>query len=235
MDSLPDPLEALARVAKQLDTMRDRFAFLGGATSSIFITEMGSPAPRPTKDVDAIVPCKTYLEYVKIGAELKRHDFVEDDDPNAPTCRWVLKGTNIKADFMPTDPTFMGMNGRWFEEAFQGATYLEVSGEQLRLVSAPCFIATKLEAFRDRGKDDYLGSHDLEDIISVIDGRAELAAELEQASPAVRDYIRAELSRLLATEDFLDAVPGHIRGDSSSQARVPLLMKRLRLLAGLPE
>jgi predicted nucleotidyltransferase len=215
--------------------MRDRFAFLGGATASIFVTETGSPAPRPTKDVDAIITCKTYPEYVKIGEELRRRGFVEDDEPKAPVCRWVLRGTGIKVDFMPTDPTFMGMQGHWFEEAFQGSTYLEVSGEKVRLVSAPCFLATKLEAFRDRGNDNYLESHDLEDIISVINGRAELAAELERASPAVRDYVRAELSRLLATDDFLDAVPGHLRGDASSQARVPFLMKRLRLLAGLPQ
>ncbi|MCK4690308.1 MAG: hypothetical protein KAT20_00755 [Desulfuromonadales bacterium] len=33
------------------------------------------------------------------------------------------------------------------------------------------FIATKLEAFFGRGNGNYWGSHDLEDIMTVIDGR----------------------------------------------------------------
>ncbi len=33
----------------------------------------------------------------------------------------------------------------------------------IRLISAPAFIATKLEAFYDRGKGDVYISHDLED------------------------------------------------------------------------
>lgn len=40
--------------------------------------------------------------------------------------------------------------------------------------AAPYFCATKLEAFGGRGKNDYLASHDLEDLITVVDGRPEL-------------------------------------------------------------
>jgi hypothetical protein len=36
------------------------------------------------------------------------------------------------------------------------------------------FCASKLEAFRDRGKEDCQSSRDLEDVISAIDGREEL-------------------------------------------------------------
>ena len=55
-------------------------------------------------------------------------------------------------------------------------------GETIKLIAAPVFIATKLEAFKDRGKDasgqpDLLGSHDLEDIITVSDRRPELIEE----------------------------------------------------------
>ena len=39
------------------------------------------------------------------------------------------------------------------------------------MVTAPYFMATKIEAFYGRGGDDFLGSHDMEDIITVIDGR----------------------------------------------------------------
>ncbi|MCU1328259.1 MAG: hypothetical protein JWN34_3629 [Bryobacterales bacterium] len=43
---------------------------------------------------------------------------------------------------------------------------------EVRVVTAPYFLATKIEAFLGRGKGDYLWSHDLEDLIFVIDGRS---------------------------------------------------------------
>jgi len=33
---------------------------------------------------------------------------------------------------------------------------------QLELIAAPLFVATKFEAFADRGAEDLIGSHDLE-------------------------------------------------------------------------
>lgn len=228
-----DPVEALVRVARQLADLRDRFAFLGGATSSLFLTDVGSAGPRATKDVDAIVQCKTYAEYVVLGEELKRRDFTEDTEEGAPTCRWALKGTTIKADLMPTDPGVLGLDGAWFELAFQESRPLSVRGETVRVVSAPCFLATKLEAFHDRGHGDYLASHDLEDLIAVVDGRLELLAEVMTAPPPIRAYLRDELERLLATSAFIDALPGHLGTDLVTQARLPELLRRLRVLAGL--
>jgi hypothetical protein len=40
------------------------------------------------------------------------------------------------------------------------------------------FVATKFEAFHGRGNNDHLASHDLEDIITVVDGRPELMGNL---------------------------------------------------------
>jgi hypothetical protein len=38
------------------------------------------------------------------------------------------------------------------------------NGLMLRVVTAPFFLGTKLEAFKGRGKNDYFASHDLEDL-----------------------------------------------------------------------
>jgi hypothetical protein len=42
---------------------------------------------------------------------------------------------------------------------------------RVTLITAPAFLATKFEAYSDRGGDDMLASHDLEDIINILDGR----------------------------------------------------------------
>jgi hypothetical protein len=49
----------------------------------------------------------------------------------------------------------------------------------IKLITAPAFLGTKFEAYSDRGGGDMLASHDLEDIINVLDGRPGLLEEVE--------------------------------------------------------
>ncbi len=104
-------------------------------------------------------------------------------------------------------------------------------GHEINLVSPPVFIATKIEAFRDRGNNDYMASHDLEDVISVIDGRDELMAEVSTSDKALKQYLGEQFRGLLETRAFQEALPGYLSGDSASQARLSQIMEKLRLLA----
>jgi hypothetical protein len=100
------------------------------------------------------------------------------------------------------------------------------------MVTAPFFLATKFEAFRGRGKGDYF-SHDLEDIIAVVDGRESVVAEVMGESPQLRRYIRLQAERLLAAPGFLDALPGLLLPDAASQARIEIIVERLRALSAV--
>ena len=132
---------------------------------------------------------------------------------------------------MPTAEEILGFSNRWYAEAIrQATTYHLPEGPSIRLVTAPYFVATKLEAFRGRGKNDYLGSRDLEDILAVVDGRPELADEVARASGALRTFIAQEIKALLDVRPFHDALPGHLPSDTASQQRVPLVLDRLHLL-----
>jgi hypothetical protein len=90
------------------------------------------------------------------------------------------------------------------------------------------FCATKLGAFASRGKGDYMASHDLEDLLSVIDGRPELVREIQSAPLDVLAYIASEFRTLLDTEAFVDALPGHLHPDAASQGRVGTILDRMR-------
>lgn len=81
------------------------------------------------------------------------------------------------------------------------------------MVSAPYFLITKLEAFDGRGNGDYLLSHDIEDIISVIDGRPELAEEVRLSETALVDVLATRFHKLLGDQAFVDAVSGHMPTD----------------------
>jgi predicted nucleotidyltransferase len=130
-------------------------------------------------------------------------------------------------DMMPVEPSVLGFANRWYPEAVQTATRQQIAPElDIRLISAPAFIATKLEAFVSRGQRDHLTSHDLEDVLSVVDGRASLAQEMEAASPAMQAAVRQELARLLGTPDFIARLPGLI----ADADRTAVVLARLRAL-----
>jgi hypothetical protein len=102
---------------------------------------------------------------------------------------------------------------------------------QIRSITAPYFLAAKLEAFKNRGRRDYFASHDLEDILSIIDGRPEVLDEVHSASRVLRTYLAREFSALLMESDFIDALPAHLAPDEASQARIPMLIRKLEELA----
>jgi hypothetical protein len=83
------------------------------------------------------------------------------------------------------------------------------------------------------GKNDYLSSHDLEDLIAVVDGRAEMVGEIQVAPEDVRTYIGSEIKKLLAVGAFADALPGYLLPDDASQARIPTVLARLKQIAGV--
>jgi hypothetical protein len=63
------------------------------------------------------------------------------------------------------------------------------SGATIRAVSPPYLVATKLEAFSGRGAGEHLVSRDLEDVVALADGRAEIVEEVRLAPGAVRDFL----------------------------------------------
>jgi hypothetical protein len=90
-----------------------------------------------------------------------------------------------------------------------------------------------LEALLGRGGGDYLGSRDLEDLVAVIDGRPELVSEILASPTDLRAYVAAILSDLLGDANFVEALPAHLSPDEASQARLPILLDRLRNLAAV--
>lgn len=100
----------------------------------------------------------------------------------------------------------------------------------IRVLTPPLFIATKLEAYRGRGNDDPLGSKDVEDVLTLFDGRAELVTEILKADPDVREYIAEQLVSLTNNRDFDYAAQGSVRSD---QAREKMIFKRIESITGV--
>jgi len=222
--------EQLIAAARLLRPLLDELVFVGGCATGLLIDEEAAPSVRPTYDVDAIAEITSYAAYASFSARLRQPGFVEDTREGAPVCRWLQDRTTL--DVMPLAEDVFGFSNRWYAAAMKTAAAFELEPKlTIRLVTAPCFVATKLEAFRKRGRNDFLGSRDLDDVMSVVDGRPGLVSEIEAQSAELRRYIRAEFGRLLRSTRFLDALPGFLPPDAASQARIGIVMARMEELA----
>ena len=155
--------QLLAAMAQRLKRVLPEIVFVGGCTTGLLITDPAASPVRATDDVDVIVEVASYAEYARFSKRLRNLGFSEDSSEGAPICRWLID--RMKLDVMPTDETILGFSNRWYKPAIEAAAIVALDGFELRVVTTPYFIGTKLEAFRGRGKGDFYASSDLEDII----------------------------------------------------------------------
>ena len=220
----------LVTVARCLGHLRDKAVFVGGMIRGLLITDPAAGAARPTDDVDVIMDVPSYKAFTDLNEELRGLGFSESMEEGAPICRWVVAG--IRTDVMPIDPGILGFTNVWYADAMDHPAVIAGPEGALRILDAPYYCATKLEAFAARGGGDYL-HRDLEDFIAVVDGRPTLIDEIASAPDDVRAFLAEVVSGLMATESFVDALSGHLEGDVGSQSRLPLLVTRLQTIAAL--
>lgn len=220
----------LELAVKRLGSLADDMVFLGGCATGLLLTDVAAPPIRATRDVDVITEVASLKDYHRLSSQLRKRGFREDQSPDAPICRWVTEG--IVLDVMPTRREILGFGNEWYQPALDKAVTIALpSGKHIRMVTAPYFLATKLAAFDGRGSGDYVMSHDMEDIISVLDGRPGIVDEVQHADKKLRTHLTTRFATLLRDTKFTGALPGHLPGDAASQARVPLVMERLAAIS----
>lgn len=222
-----DPnLPYLRSIAEALGELRAQLVFVGGAVAGLLVTDPLADSVRATRDVDAVVNADRAL-FRRIEKQVAQRGFVRDVGSDV-ICRWVHKPSGVLFDLMPVQPEVLGFSNRWYPYAVQTAHEVDLGGGvKARLVTAVAFVATKLEAFAGRGAGDYLGSHDLEDVLNIVDGREELVAEMAAAPPDLQQAVGAVFARLLADPDFANVLPGLI----AEPERAGLVLARLRHLS----
>jgi len=221
-------VQRIKAVARQLEDLLKNVVFAGGAVTGLLITDPAFPDVRPTIDIDVIVEVISLTDYYRLQQRLREKGFRESME-NGVICRWKFK--EILIDVMPTNEQILGFSNRWYAEAFRNARNFSIEGLTIRLIGAPYFLGTKLEAFYSRGKSDYMVSHDMEDFIAVIDGRLEIVGEILASNKKIKNYLADHCKQLLENDEFLDALPAHLPPDQASQQRVSIIEDRMRLIA----
>ena len=221
-------------IAQALGPLRERLVLVGGCAAGLLFTDPAAAPARVTFDVDLLAEVAALAGYHQLEKAFSKLGFTRDMSKDAPICRWRLG--ELEVDLMPTESSILGFSNRWYPLAVETAQSLTLpSGITIRLISAPAFMATKFVAFADRGNGDFLASHDLEDIINLIDGRPELIDEVAQSPGDLRAYLAMQCRTLLDTPAFHDGLQGFILPGSPQGGQVVNVTQRLTRLANIEE
>ena len=216
----------ITRIRAVYNALRDLAAevvFVGGATVSLY-SDRETTEVRPTDDVDVLVEIYTRSDYVRIEESLRAAGF-EHDKASGILCRFVVQG--ITVDVMPIEASVLGFTNMWYADGYRHAVELQLDDlYTVRIFSAPYFIASKLEAFKGRGKGDGRTSHDFEDIVYVLNNRSTVWEEMAHAPETVMEYLKSEMETLLANPYLSEWIGAHL--EFSEQSRTLLIVERLK-------
>ena len=221
---------AILKLDPMLKDLPFTFAFLGGSVLSLLVTDPAADAIRVTKDVDVLMGIRTRREYHRLDRMLEQIGFKHDLREDAPICRWIYEDLTI--DVLPIREEVLGWNSKWFERALDEARTIKCNGRPVRIISAPYFVALKLEAFEDRGKRDFFMSTDFEDVICLFNGRAGIVEEIA-ACETLRSGLAVKFAEYLACRDLEDAVEGFVQTEDNPSLRKDTILSRFRRVAAL--
>ena len=179
---MPDPnLPLLEDAVRKLASFLDEIVFVGGVTLGMLITDAAAAPIRGTTDVDVIAEIVTYADYIAFSERLREAHFTEDTEL---VCRWHNGALTL--DVLALNKEVLGFTNTWYEPALRHSSTVNLpGGHPIRVITAPFFLGTKMEAFKGRGRMDFQASHDLEDFIAVIDGRETLLHEIAESPRAL--------------------------------------------------
>jgi predicted nucleotidyltransferase len=169
-------------IAGLMDQLHEDVVFVGGATVSLY-ADLKATESRPTDDVDIIIELASYHKYVVLDERLRDAGFV-NDTASGVIYRYQIQG--ITVDIMPTHPEAIGFSNKWYPDGFKESITVKIDGKSIKIFSLPFFIASKLEAFNNRGKGDYRFSSDFEDIVYVLENNSQVQNLIMGASQEVR-------------------------------------------------
>lgn len=228
-----DPnVQSVELVAQALGELCDELILVGGCAASLLMDAPTAPPPRVTYDVDLLAVVTALHNYHALEEKFAQRGFTRDLSSEAPICRWRIG--EVVVDLMPTNESVLGFSNRWYPHAAATAVHTALpSGRYIRLITAPAFLATKFEAFQTRGKSDLVMSHDFEDIINVLEGRAAIVAEVAASAAELRDYLAAQFAKISQREDFANVLPGLVAYDALHAQRVAAVSQRIAAIVGL--
>ncbi|MDR9487472.1 hypothetical protein [Salibacter sp.] len=220
-------LKVIEKVASVLGELNEEIIYVGGAVVSLYATDEGAEHPRPTKDIDISVQIGSYLEMNKFQEKLRKRK-IYPSSQGGVLYRYSYDG--IQIDFIPWESTSLGPTNSWLKPGFEYARNIEVGAESIKILPLPFYIATKWEAYKSRGKDPRM-SHDLEDIIYVIDNNKNVIEHFDESDhEGVRMFLSKMSNEILSDSSRDEIIECHINPYTANE-RKRLVLDRLKYMS----
>jgi len=199
-------IAVVAEVAQALKELKYRMVFIGGAVVSLYADDPAADEIRPTGDIDMTVNLMNFSNWAKMQERLAELGFYPDPFGHA-ICSYKYK--DIPVDIMPAEDGPLGPSNKWYKIGFENLWKVNAKEEEIQILSAPAYLATKFEAFNSRG-GDYRTSHDFEDIIYVLDNRMTIVKETEKSHAEIKHFLQAEFIKILQSKFLTEILSAHI-------------------------
>lgn len=218
----------VAKIAKALQELKEQMVFVGGAIISLYTDDPSADEIRPTADVDMTIKLLNYNDWNKMQERLAELKFFPDPNGHA-ICSYLYK--DISVDIMPAEDGPIGPANSWYKLGFEDLQSIRIEDEEINIFTAPCFLATKFEAFQQRGKD-YRTSHDFEDIIYVMDNRISIIDEIEKSPLILKAFLKQELQIIMNSPYQEEILSAHLHPFILKE-RYPILLEKVNRIINL--
>lgn len=221
-------IAVVAEVAEALKDLKEKMIFVGGAVVSLYTDDVAADEIRPTADIDMTINLMNFNHWGKMQEDLAQLGFHPDPFGHA-ICSYKYK--NIPIDIMPAEDGPLGPANKWYKWGFDNLQIVKANEVEIQILPAPCFLATKFAAYNNRGKD-YRTSHDIEDIIYVLDNRINIVLEMEETHKEIREFIKDELIRIKNMGILVEVLMAHIHPLMVDE-RMPIVEEKIAQIVAL--
>ncbi len=220
MQPLSLNLQTLLKVARALGNLQNEVVYVGGAVVGLYTHDPAALDLRPTGDVYLFLEISSLRELEQLREQLSDKGFSQSHE-EAVVCRFRLQG--IKIDVMSTQEIGWAPANPWFGPGLSTLKQINIEELVFQLLSLPYFLASKFSAFEGRSKDPR-SSHDLEDIVYILENHVDLRTALQTKAPDLQAYLYNFLKRLIQDPPLKEALLGNLRPDRQMES-----FQRIRL------
>ena len=215
-------LNTLEKTALALEEINEEVVYVGGAVVGLYVDDAGAEPPRPTTDIDITVQVSTYAQMDQLRERLAGKKIYP---ALSGTVMYRFSFENIFIDFIPWEDTPLGPTNKWLKRGFEKAYPVTIGKAEIRILPVSFFLASKWEAFRNRGNDPRT-SHDLEDIIYVIDNHKNISDEVIKSDEDVKRFLREMSDEILSHKYLNEIIECHLDPFTAGERR-DIIIERL--------
>ncbi|TNE82500.1 MAG: hypothetical protein EP332_00075 [Bacteroidetes bacterium] len=218
-------LQVVEKVALSLEELNDEVIYVGGAVVSLYATDKGAEAARPTKDIDISVQISSYAAMEELRERLALKGIYPAQGTNV-MYRYQLG--DILLDFIPYAETPLGPTNSWLKPGFDKAFPIQIGITTIRILPVSYFLASKWETFKSRGGDPRM-SHDFEDIIYILDNCLELLEDFQNAEAKLQRFLSNMSKEILQHPSQSEIIECHMNPFTVS-VRKEIILEKLRAM-----